>query len=80
MGTVAYMSPEQLESSKNVDARTDIWALGIVLYALGIRERYRRGQGESPATDNPLAFLEYCQTLGAGGGIKDLSCLSGEEG
>jgi serine/threonine-protein kinase len=28
------MSPEQMQSSKNVDARTDIWALGVVLYEL----------------------------------------------
>ncbi|GAB4514692.1 MAG: hypothetical protein Tsb0020_33220 [Haliangiales bacterium] len=34
MGTPSYMSPEQMESSKHVDARTDIWALGAVLYQL----------------------------------------------
>lgn len=34
MGSPYYMSPEQMESPRRVDARTDIWSLGIVLYQL----------------------------------------------
>jgi eukaryotic-like serine/threonine-protein kinase len=34
MGSPQYMSPEQMMSSKNVDARADIWALGVILYEL----------------------------------------------
>ncbi|MCC6522308.1 MAG: serine/threonine protein kinase [Polyangiaceae bacterium] len=34
MGSPFYMSPEQMLSSKDVDARTDIWSLGVTLYEL----------------------------------------------
>lgn len=34
MGSPLYMSPEQMTSVKEVDGRSDIWALGIILFEL----------------------------------------------
>jgi hypothetical protein len=34
MGSPLYMSPEQVRSSKDVDARADIWSLGVILHEL----------------------------------------------
>jgi len=34
MGSPLYMSPEQMASSRDVDQRADIWAIGCVLYEL----------------------------------------------
>jgi serine/threonine-protein kinase len=39
LGSPLYMSPEQLRSSKKVDARADIWAIGVILYELVSGER-----------------------------------------
>jgi serine/threonine protein kinase len=34
MGSPSYMAPEQMRSAKNVDARADIWSMGVILYEL----------------------------------------------
>jgi serine/threonine-protein kinase len=34
MGSPLYMSPEQMRSAKDTDSRSDIWALGVILYEL----------------------------------------------
>ncbi|HTB73016.1 MAG TPA: protein kinase [Polyangiaceae bacterium] len=34
LGSPLYMAPEQMRSSRDVDARGDVWALGVVLFEL----------------------------------------------
>jgi tRNA A-37 threonylcarbamoyl transferase component Bud32 len=38
LGSPGYMSPEQIRSTRDVDARADIWALGVTLHELATGE------------------------------------------
>ncbi|HXV14863.1 MAG TPA: serine/threonine-protein kinase, partial [Candidatus Krumholzibacteria bacterium] len=46
VGTFQYMSPEQLEG-KEADARSDVWALGCVLYEMATGARAFEGQSQA---------------------------------
>lgn len=39
LGTPYYMSPEQLRGRKDVDARTDLWAIGVVAFECLLGQR-----------------------------------------
>jgi serine/threonine protein kinase len=59
IGSAAYMSPEQLIASRDVDLQTDIWALGVVLFQLLTGQLpfcadTAGGMGSHPARRDPL--------------------------
>ena len=48
MGTPAYMAPEQIRSTKDVDQRADIFSLGTILYELLTGHRAFRAEHTGP--------------------------------
>jgi serine/threonine-protein kinase len=63
LGTIHYMSPEQCQTG-DVDQRTDIWSLGIVLYEMitgktPFQEEYETGIAYSIMNEDPEPLARY---------------------
>ncbi|WP_394825127.1 protein kinase domain-containing protein [Pendulispora albinea] len=64
LGSPLYMSPEQLRSAKNVDRRSDIWSVGVILYEMlaGVLPYHGEALGELFAAileQNPIPIVQH---------------------
>lgn len=52
LGTPLYMAPEQVQASREVDARADLWSLAVIAYELVV------GRAPFPSTNMADLFVE----------------------
>ncbi|HSY25098.1 MAG TPA: serine/threonine-protein kinase [Polyangiaceae bacterium] len=85
LGSPLYMAPEQMRSSRDVDARVDVWALGVVLFEL-LTRRWPFEAESMPelclkvVTEPPRPLAEFRPELPPGVGAIIERCLAKEPG
>lgn len=68
LGTRDYMSPEQVKGAKDIDHRTDLWALGVIVYRMLTGRLPFPGKTDGAVllkicTQRPLAPTQHVQDL-----------------
>jgi serine/threonine protein kinase len=83
LGTPYYMAPEQIVSEKDLDARADIWSLGIVMYECLAGVRPTEGDNVGRVLKRILLvdfdpITKHCQDLPDDVGVLITKMLVGE--
>ena len=69
VGTPGYMSPEQIRAPRDVDAATDVWSMGVMLYRVLVGRPPFAGNASSVAVaichDVPVPLESLCEGLPA---------------
>ncbi|HTN90453.1 MAG TPA: protein kinase [Sorangium sp.] len=81
MGSIHYMSPEQIRSLKYADVRTDIWALGVILYRMLTGRHPFEGDSITAVTaaimmDTPVSIMALRPDLPPAVGALVSRCLT----
>jgi serine/threonine-protein kinase len=85
IGTPAYMSPEQLMSPRDVDARSDIWSMGVVLHELLTGRCPFEGKNTAEIIDAilmkpPVLLRAHCPATPAELEVVIVKCLAKDRG
>jgi len=83
LGSPAYMAPEQMRSTKDVDSRADVWSLGAVMYQLLTGRLPFTGDSLptlclSVLNDDPIPPNEFREDMPVGLAAVILRCLGKE--